>query len=68
MNGQRRAHEHSVELLAADQADFVAFKGAYNLTNGVAAFETMIASLPEPASLTLLAFAGGLLTLVRKRQ
>lgn len=51
-----------------DQADFVSFKTAYDQVNGVAAFEAMIASLPEPASLTLLVFAGGALAIRRKRQ
>jgi hypothetical protein len=51
-----------------NHADFVAFKTAYDAANGVGAFAAMIASVPEPSSLVLLAAAGlTALPAIRKR-
>lgn len=49
-----------------NNADFVLFKNAYEVANGDGSFTAMLASIPEPAS-AILAAAGGLVMLVRRR-
>ena len=40
-----------------NHADFVLFKTAFDAANGAGAFDTMLASVPEPS--TVLLFVGG---------
>ncbi len=51
---------------ASDYDDFLAYRNAYDDANGEGAFAAMIASVPEPSSLLLLAF-GGLALMFRRR-
>jgi hypothetical protein len=47
--------------------DVQAFKFYYDTANGVGAFAAMVASVPEPASLMMLASAGGLAHVARRK-
>ena len=51
--------------LKNDYSDFQAFKLYYDAANGVGAFAAMVASVPEPSSLVIVASAG---LLVRRRR
>jgi len=53
--------------LANNHADFVLFKDLFDAANGVGSFEAMIASIPEPSSIALVALAGLALQHVRRR-
>jgi hypothetical protein len=44
--------------LANNHADFVLFKDLFDAANGVGAFDAMVASVPEPSTLGLIALAG----------
>ena len=46
--------------LANDHADFVLFKSAYDAANGTGAFDTLLAAVPEPSTMTLLITAWGM--------
>lgn len=48
--------------------DFAAFKAAYEAANGVGAFEAMLASVPEPATVVLVLAAGVAVLPVRRRR
>jgi hypothetical protein len=48
-------------------ADFALFKTAYVQANGVAAFQALVASVPEPAMATLAATAGVFVACARRR-
>ena len=69
------AEEHRVELYNAGDltgdgayslADFAAFESSYDAVNGAGAFAAMVASVPEPGSVTLLLLAGTTLLLARR--
>jgi hypothetical protein len=51
-----------------DHADFAEFKSLYDAANGVGAFVAMVASVPEPSSLSLIAAAGCLVAAGRRRK
>ena len=52
----------------ADLGDFNVFKTDFDAANGVGAFQAMIASVPEPSSLVMLAFGVLGLSLSRRRK
>ena len=72
LSGQTDAQSYAEGDMNGDQlnnhADFLLFEGAYDEVNGSGAFTAMVAGVPEPGSLTLMAFAGfGLATSSRRR-
>ena len=51
-----------------DMDDFGIFKATFDAANGAGAFEAMLASIPEPTSIALLAIASALVASLRKRR
>lgn len=52
-----------------DHADFVLFRDLYDLRNGPGSFAAMVASIPEPGSLSLMALLGAMgMSLMRRRR
>src|SRR4029079_8984479 len=50
-----------------DFQDFIAFRTAYNAAHGAGAFDLMLAQVPEPSSIVLVAMLGALLAGFRRR-
>jgi hypothetical protein len=53
--------------LANTHADFVLFKDLYDAANGVGSFSAMLAAIPEPSSIVLVALAGMAVRPIRRR-